>query len=80
MDAPVSGGIMGAINGTLTFMAGGTDAALDAAEPILQPMAGRIVRCGGNTAGQAAKVCNNMILAITMIGTTEAFELGKRLD
>jgi len=79
VDAPVSGGIMGAINGTLTFMAGGTDAALDAAEPILQPMAGRIVRCGGNTAGQAAKVCNNMILAITMIGTTEAFELGKRL-
>lgn len=79
VDAPVSGGIMGAVNGTLTFMAGGEDAALDAADPILQPMAGRVVRCGGNSAGQAAKVCNNMILAITMIGTTEAFELGRRL-
>ena len=79
VDAPVSGGIMGAINGTLTFMAGGSDAALDAAEPILEPMAGRVVRCGAATAGQAAKVCNNMILAITMIGTGEAFELGRRL-
>ena len=69
VDAPVSGGIMGAINGTLTFMAGGSDDALDAAEPILEPMAGRVVRCGGGTAGQAAKVCNNMILAVTMIGT-----------
>lgn len=79
VDAPVSGGIMGAVNGTLTFMAGGADDALDTAEPILGPMAGRVVRCGGNTAGQAAKLCNNMILAITMIGTAEAFELGKRL-
>ena len=79
VDAPVSGGIMGATNGTLAFMAGGSDAALDAAEPILQPMAGRIVRCGGATAGQAAKACNNMILAVTMIGTVEAFEMGRRL-
>ena len=79
VDAPVSGGIMGATNGTLTFMAGGSDAALDAAEPILEPMAGRVVRCGDGGAGQAAKVCNNMILAITMIGTGEAFELGRRL-
>lgn len=79
VDAPVSGGIMGAINGTLTFMAGGSDAALDAAEPVLGPMAGRVVRCGAATAGQAAKVCNNMILAITMIGTGEAFEMGRRL-
>ncbi|MEL6736219.1 MAG: 3-hydroxyisobutyrate dehydrogenase, partial [Pseudomonadota bacterium] len=79
VDAPVSGGIMGATNGTLTFMAGGADAALDAAEPILEPMAGRVVRCGDASAGQAAKVCNNMILAITMIGTCEAFELGRRL-
>lgn len=79
VDAPVSGGIMGAVNGTLTFMAGGEDAALDAAEPILDPMAGRVVRCGQGTAGQAAKVCNNMILAITMIGTSEAFEMGRRL-
>jgi len=79
VDAPVSGGIMGATNGTLTFMAGGAEAALDAAEPVLEPMAGRVVRCGGASAGQAAKVCNNMILAVTMIGTCEAFELGRRL-
>lgn len=79
VDAPVSGGTMGAINGTLAFMAGGDDVALDAAEPILEPMAGRVVRCGGGSAGQAAKVCNNMILAITMIGTGEAFEMGRRL-
>lgn len=79
VDAPVSGGIMGAVNGTLTFMAGGSAAALDAAEPILEPMAGRVVRCGDGGAGQSAKVCNNMILAITMIGTCEAFELGRRL-
>jgi len=79
VDAPVSGGIMGAVNGTLTFMAGGEDAALDAAEPVLEPMAGRVVRCGGGSAGQAAKACNNMILAITMIGTCEAFEMGRRL-
>lgn len=79
VDAPVSGGIMGAVNGTLTFMAGGEEPALDAAEPILDPMGARMVRCGGPSAGQAAKACNNMILAITMIGTCEAFELGRRL-
>ncbi|MDD9911084.1 MAG: 3-hydroxyisobutyrate dehydrogenase [Ahrensia sp.] len=79
VDAPVSGGIMGAQNATLTFMAGGSDAALEVADPILQPMAGRVVRCGGPSAGQAAKACNNMILAITMIGTCEAFEMGRRL-
>ena len=79
VDAPVSGGIMGAINGTLTFMAGGSDAALDRAEPILGPIGSRMVRCGAATAGQAAKVCNNMILAVTMIGTCEAFEMGRRL-
>lgn len=79
VDAPVSGGIMGAINGTLTFMAGGSAGALDRAEPILEPMGSRTVRCGAPTAGQAAKVCNNMILAVTMIGTCEAFEMGKRL-
>lgn len=79
VDAPVSGGIMGAQNGTLAFMAGGTDEALAAAEPVLAPMAGRVVRCGGASAGQAAKACNNMILAITMIGTVEAFNLGREL-
>ncbi len=79
VDAPVSGGIMGAINATLTFMAGGTAQALDAATPILETMGAKVVRCGDATAGQAAKVCNNMILAITMIGTAEAFEMGQRL-
>lgn len=79
VDAPVSGGIMGAVNATLTFMAGGEDTALNAAEPILDPMGARVVRCGGESAGQAAKACNNMILAITMIGTCEAFEMGRRL-
>ena len=79
VDAPVSGGIMGSQNGTLTFMAGGSDAALNAAEPILEPMAGKVVRCGEGGAGQAAKACNNMILAITMIGTSEAFALGRKL-
>ena len=79
VDAPVSGGVMGAQNGTLTFMAGGSGESLDAAEPILGPMAGRVVRCGEGGAGQAAKACNNMILAITMIGTSEAFALGKKL-
>ena len=79
VDAPVSGGVMGARNGTLTFMAGGNDAALDRAEPVLSPMAGRVVRCGGPTAGQAAKICNNMLLAISMIGAGEAFNLGRRL-
>ena len=79
VDAPVSGGVMGATNGTLTFMAGGEPDALDAAEPVLEPMAGRIVRCGGPTAGQAAKACNNMLLAISMIGAGEAFNLGRSL-
>ena len=79
VDAPVSGGVMGATNATLTFMAGGSDAALDRAEPVLEPMAGRIVRCGGPTAGQAAKACNNMLLAVSMIGAGEAFNLGRRL-
>ena len=79
VDAPVSGGVMGARNATLTFMAGGEDAALDRAEPVLEPMAGRIVRCGGPGAGQAAKICNNMLLAISMIGAGEAFNLGRRL-
>ena len=79
VDAPVSGGVMGARNATLTFMAGGEDAALDRAEPVLEPMAGRIVRCGGPGAGQAVKICNNMLLAISMIGAGEAFNLGRRL-
>ena len=79
VDAPVSGGVMGARNGTLTFMAGGEAEALDRAEPVLAPMAGRVVRCGGPSAGQAAKICNNMLLASSMIGAGEAFNLGRRL-
>ncbi|TGS82712.1 3-hydroxyisobutyrate dehydrogenase, partial [Mesorhizobium sp. M2D.F.Ca.ET.178.01.1.1] len=75
IDAPVSGGTGGATAGTLTFMAGGSDDAFAAAEPILKPMAGRIVHCGGDGAGQAAKICNNMILGISMIGVAEAFVL-----
>ncbi|AZO29701.1 3-hydroxyisobutyrate dehydrogenase [Mesorhizobium sp. M1B.F.Ca.ET.045.04.1.1] len=79
IDAPVSGGTGGAAAGTLTFMAGGSDAAFAAAEPILKPMGGRIVHCGGDGAGQAAKICNNMILGISMIGVAEAFVLAEKL-
>ncbi len=79
IDAPVSGGTGGAAAGTLTFMAGGSKEAFDHAEPILQPMAGRIVHCGEDGAGQAAKICNNMILGISMIGVAEAFVLGEKL-
>lgn len=79
IDAPVSGGVGGASAGTLTFMAGGSDAAFEKAEPVLQPMAGRIVHCGGDGSGQAAKICNNMILGISMIGVGEAFVLAEKL-
>ena len=79
IDAPVSGGTGGATAGTLTFMAGGSNEAFAAAEPILKPMAGRIVHCGGDGAGQAAKICNNMILGISMIGVAEAFVLAEKL-
>ncbi|WP_136656443.1 3-hydroxyisobutyrate dehydrogenase [Nitratireductor sp. XY-223] len=79
VDAPVSGGVGGAEAGTLTFMAGGSDEAFRLAEPILDPMAGRIVHCGDGGAGQAAKICNNMILGISMIGVGEAFVLAEKL-
>ena len=79
VDAPVSGGTGGATAGTLTFMAGGAKDAFAKAEPILKPMAGRIVHCGGDGAGQAAKICNNMILGISMIGVAEAFVLAEKL-
>jgi 3-hydroxyisobutyrate dehydrogenase len=79
LDAPVSGGVSGAEAGTLTFMCGGTDAAFDRARPILEQMGKRIVLAGGAGAGQAAKICNNMLLAISMIGTCEAFVLAERL-
>ena len=79
VDAPVSGGTGGATAGTLTFMAGGAAEAFARAEPVLKPMAGRIVHCGEAGAGQAAKICNNMILGISMIGVGEAFVLAEKL-
>jgi len=79
VDAPVSGGVVGASAGTLTFMVGGESSDLDAAGPLLEAMGGRSVHCGANGAGQAAKLCNNLILAISMVGVSEAFVLGERL-
>ena len=79
VDAPVSGGTIGAKNATLTFMAGGEPKAFAAAQPILEKMGAKIIHCGGAGAGQAAKICNNMILGISMIGVCEAFSLGERL-
>jgi 3-hydroxyisobutyrate dehydrogenase len=79
LDAPVSGGVGGASAGTLTFMCGGADQAFAMAKPILEAMGKRIVHCGGPGAGQAAKICNNMILGATMIVTCEAFALAGKL-
>ncbi|WP_417464758.1 3-hydroxyisobutyrate dehydrogenase [Kordiimonas sp.] len=79
VDAPVSGGVGGAAAGTLAFMVGGSDTAFERAKPVLEPMAGKIVHCGQSGNGQAAKVCNNMLLAISMIGVSEAFNLGRAL-
>ena len=79
LDAPVSGGVGGATAGTLTFMCGGSAEAFARAKPILENMGKRIVHCGGPGAGQAAKICNNMILGATMIVTCEAFALAEKL-
>jgi len=79
MDAPVSGGTVGAEAGTLTFMVGGDADDFAAAQPILEIMGGRVVHCGGAGAGQAAKICNNMILGVSMIAVSEAFVLGEKL-
>ena len=79
VDAPVSGGVVGAEAGTLAFMVGGADADFAAALPLLEAMGKRIVHCGGPGLGQAAKVCNNMVLAISQIAVAEAFVLGERL-
>lgn len=79
VDAPVSGGTGGADAGTLTFMAGGSPEAFALAEPLFQVMGARAVHCGGPGAGQAAKICNNMILGISMIGVCEAFALAQKL-
>ncbi len=78
-DAPVSGGVAGAAAGTLTFMVGGPDEAFARAEPLLKLMGRNIVHAGGAGAGQAAKICNNMILGISMIAVSEAFNLADAL-
>ena len=79
VDAPVSGGIAAANGGTLTFMVGGTDEAFARAEPILAAMGKAVIHAGGPGTGQAAKICNNMLLAIHMIGTCEAFAMAQKL-
>ncbi len=79
VDAPVSGGIGGASGGTLTFMAGGSDAAFAKAQPLFDIMGQKAVHCGSSGNGQAAKICNNMILGATMIATCEAFALADKL-
>ena len=79
LDTPVSGGVGGAEAGTLTFMCGGSEEGFARAKPILETMGKKIVLAGDAGAGQAAKVCNNMLLAISMIGTCEAFVLGEKL-
>ena len=79
VDAPVSGGVGGATAGTLTFMVGGAEAAFARAEPILSVMGKAVVHAGGPGNGQAAKICNNMILGISMIAVSEAFALGQKL-
>ena len=76
IDAPVSGGTAGAAAGTLTFMGGGDDAALERARPLLEKMGANIFHAGSVGAGQTAKICNNMLLGILMIGTSEAMALG----
>ncbi len=79
LDAPVSGGVGGAEAGTLTFMTGGTPQAFERAGPVLGRMGKRLVHCGGAGAGQAAKICNNMLLGISMIGVCEAFAMAEKL-
>lgn len=79
IDAPVSGGIGGATNGTLTFMAGGPETAFATVKPLFDIMGQKAVHCGPSGNGQAAKICNNMILGVTMIATCEAFALADKL-
>jgi len=79
LDAPVSGGTAGAAAGTLTFMVGGSEAAFEQARPILSAMGRNIFHAGGPGAGQAVKICNNMMLAINMVGVAEGFLLGQKL-
>ena len=79
LDAPVSGGTAGAQNGTLTFMVGGTDEAFARGKPVLEAMGKNIFHAGGPGAGQAVKICNNMMLAINMVGVSEGFLLAQKL-
>ena len=79
LDAPVSGGVKGATAGTLAFMVGGEDAAVERARPVLEPLAGKIIHCGASGTGQAAKLCNNMVLAVQQIAVGEAFVLAEKL-
>ncbi len=80
VDAPVSGGTAGAKGASLTFMCGGDAKAFASAKPVLEKMGKKIVHCGGAGAGQATKICNNMILAVSMIGLSEAFALAEKLE
>jgi 3-hydroxyisobutyrate dehydrogenase len=79
VDAPVSGGIAAAASGNLTFMVGGSDEAFEKARPFLEPMAKAVIHAGELGAGQASKICNNMILGATMVATCEAFVLAQKL-
>ncbi|HKP35188.1 MAG TPA: 3-hydroxyisobutyrate dehydrogenase [Sphingomicrobium sp.] len=79
VDAPVSGGIAAAAGGTLAFMVGGSDQAFARAKPLIEPMAKAVIHAGGPGAGQAAKICNNMILGATMAATCEGFVLAQKL-
>jgi 3-hydroxyisobutyrate dehydrogenase len=79
LDAPVSGGIKGAAAGTLAFMVGGESEAVERARPVLEPLAGKVIHCGDSGAGQAAKLCNNMVLAVQQIAIGEAFVLAEKL-
>jgi 3-hydroxyisobutyrate dehydrogenase len=79
LDAPVSGGVGGATAGTLTFMVGGTTDAYDRGAPLLAQMGKRVVPCGAAGSGQVAKICNNMILGVSMIAVAEAFVLAEKL-
>ncbi|HTM86398.1 MAG TPA: 3-hydroxyisobutyrate dehydrogenase [Mycobacterium sp.] len=79
VDAPVSGGVPGAAAGTLAFMIGGPESAAQRARPVLEPMAGKIIHCGPAGTGQAAKICNNMVLAVEQIAVAEAFVLAEKL-
>ena len=80
LDAPVSGGVAGAENAALTFMVGGSEEAFERAKPLLKTMGKTIIHAGGAGTGQAAKICNNMILGLSMIGVSEAFILAERLN